>query len=76
MSKQGLNESRGSQPFYLFDQLRIIKMRWLHMDDLHAQIKRKREEILSVAKLHGALDLKIFGSVVRGEANGTAILIF
>ncbi len=46
------------------------------MEDIQAQIKSKREEILSVANLHGALNLKIFGSVVRGEANGTSDIDF
>jgi len=46
------------------------------MDDIRAQIESKREEILSVAKLHGALNLRIFGSVVRGEASGTSDIDF
>ena len=30
-------------------------------------IQEKREEILSIAAKHGAYNLRIFGSVVRGE---------
>jgi predicted nucleotidyltransferase len=30
-------------------------------------IKLKRNEILSIAQKHGAINLKIFGSVARGE---------
>lgn len=32
-------------------------------------IKTKREEILRVAEKHGARNVRIFGSVVHGEAN-------
>jgi uncharacterized protein len=32
-------------------------------------LKEKREEILRIAALHGAYNVRIFGSVARGEAN-------
>ena len=32
-------------------------------------IQSKREEILQLASQHGALNVRIFGSVVRGEAD-------
>jgi predicted nucleotidyltransferase len=33
-------------------------------------LKEKREEILQIAARHGARNVRIFGSVVRGEADG------
>jgi predicted nucleotidyltransferase len=32
-------------------------------------LQQRREEILTVAKKHGAKNVRIFGSVARGEAN-------
>ena len=32
------------------------------------QLKRRRTKILSLAAKHGARDIRVFGSVVRGEA--------
>ena len=32
-------------------------------------VKDKREEILRVARRHGAYNVRLFGSVARGEAN-------
>ncbi len=31
-------------------------------------LREKREEILRIASMHGALNVRLFGSVVRGEA--------
>jgi len=31
-------------------------------------LKQKREDILNIAKKHGAYNIRIFGSVARGEA--------
>jgi len=31
-------------------------------------LKQKREEILNIARKHGAYNIRIFGSVARGEA--------
>jgi uncharacterized protein len=36
--------------------------------DLLALIKRKREEILRIASMYGASNVRIFGSVARGKA--------
>jgi uncharacterized protein len=36
--------------------------------DLNELIKQKREEILELANKHGALNVRIFGSVARNEA--------
>jgi uncharacterized protein len=36
--------------------------------DLNELIKEKREEILALAAKHGALNVRIFGSVARNEA--------
>jgi len=36
--------------------------------ELHELIKQKREEILALAAKHGALNVRIFGSVARDEA--------
>ena len=34
---------------------------------LNQQVKEKREEILSIAAKHGAQNIRIFGSVAKGE---------
>ena len=39
------------------------------------EIKEKREDILRIAKKYGAYNIRVFGSVVRGE-DRIAILIF
>lgn len=36
--------------------------------DLNQLIKDKREEILQIAARHGAYNVRVFGSVARGEA--------
>lgn len=36
--------------------------------DIHAMLKEKREEILRIAARHGARNVRVFGSVARGEA--------
>ena len=36
-------------------------------DDLLHQLKTKRDQILSIATRHGADNVRVFGSVVRGE---------
>ena len=33
-------------------------------------LQAKREEILRIAERHGARDVRVFGSVARGEASG------
>ena len=33
------------------------------------ELKARREQILAVARRHGAYDLRVFGSVARGEAD-------
>jgi len=33
-----------------------------------AQIERRRDELLAVARRHGAVNIAVFGSVARGEA--------
>ena len=37
-------------------------------DILHMQLQEKREQILTIAEKHGAFNVRIFGSVARGEA--------
>ena len=32
-------------------------------------VKEKREEILAIARKHGAFNVRVFGSVARGEAD-------
>ena len=39
-------------------------------------LKEKREDILHVARRHGARNLRIFGSVVRGEARADSDIDF
>ena len=36
--------------------------------DLEALLREKREEILGIAAKHGASNVRVFGSVARGEA--------
>jgi predicted nucleotidyltransferase len=40
------------------------------------ELKEKREEILRVAASHGARNVRIFGSVARGEADETSDIDF
>ncbi len=35
----------------------------------YSLLKSKKEEILKLAEIHGAYNVRIFGSVARGEAN-------
>lgn len=37
--------------------------------DINALLKEKREEILGIAKRYGARNVRVFGSVARGEAD-------
>ena len=37
--------------------------------DLKQELQAKREEILNIAAKHGAYNVRIFGSVARGEAD-------
>ncbi|MEA5617430.1 nucleotidyltransferase family protein [Cronbergia sp. UHCC 0137] len=39
-------------------------------------LKQKREKILQIAAEHGASNIRIFGSVVRGEANADSDIDF
>jgi uncharacterized protein len=39
-------------------------------------IKQKREEILSIAAKHGARNVRVFGSVARGEADALSDIDF
>jgi predicted nucleotidyltransferase len=39
-----------------------------HNTDIGQLVKEKREEILRIAAQHGAYNVRIFGSVARGEA--------
>jgi uncharacterized protein len=39
-----------------------------HKTDIGQLVKEKREEILRIATKHGAYNVRIFGSVARGEA--------
>jgi len=43
----------------------------MHIEDL---LKAKREEILKIAAKHGARNIRIFGSVARGEADSESDL--
>jgi predicted nucleotidyltransferase len=45
----------------------------MSVDDL---LKEKREEILRIAAVHGARNVRVFGSVVRGEATDTSDIDF
>lgn len=37
------------------------------MADIQSQLIKKRDEILSIAAKHGAHNVRLFGSIVRGE---------
>ena len=37
--------------------------------NLHELLREKRQEILAIAARHGAYNVRIFGSVARGEAD-------
>ena len=39
-------------------------------------LKQKREEILKIAAQHGASNVRVFGSVVRGQANADSDVDF
>jgi predicted nucleotidyltransferase len=41
-------------------------------DDIH----NRREEIIAVAKRHGAFDIRLFGSVARGDATNASDVDF
>ena len=38
------------------------------MNMLHHEVERKREQILRICERHGVASVRVFGSVVRGEA--------
>jgi hypothetical protein len=40
--------------------------------DLQALLKQKREQILETASHYGAYDVRVFGSVARGEADAAS----
>ena len=48
--------------------LKIMKLR--------EQLQEKREEILEIAAKHGAFNVRIFGSVARGEETETSDIDF
>lgn len=39
------------------------------MDRIRRMLRERRAEILALARKHGASDLRVFGSVARGEAD-------
>jgi predicted nucleotidyltransferase len=41
-----------------------------------AEIRARREQILAIARTHGASDVRIFGSVARGDANAQSDVDF
>jgi hypothetical protein len=42
------------------------------MTDVQSQLIKNRDEILSIAAKHGAYNVRLFGSAVRGEATDTS----
>ncbi len=40
------------------------------------QITRKRDEIARIAKKHGATNIRLFGSIARGDADGNSDIDF
>lgn len=43
---------------------------------LEQRLKEKRQEILRIAVKHGALNVRVFGSVARGEADESSDIDF
>jgi hypothetical protein len=37
--------------------------------DLREELTKKRDEIIKIATIHGARNIRVFGSVARGEAD-------
>lgn len=48
-------------------------MKTMHADEL---LSKHREEILSIASRYGARDVRVFGSVARGEADDASDIDF
>lgn len=46
------------------------------MADIQSQLIKKRDEILSIAAKHGAYNVKLFGSIVRGESTDMSDIDF
>ena len=46
------------------------------MNQVLDRVRRKREEILRVAAVHGAKHVRVFGSVARGEADANSDVDF
>ena len=46
------------------------------MADLRELVEGKREEILRIARAHGARNVRLFGSAVRGDADDTSDVDF
>lgn len=46
------------------------------MGDLRELLKNRREEILRIARAHGARNVRVFGSAARGEADETSDVDF
>jgi uncharacterized protein len=44
--------------------------------DIHERLRTKREEILGMAAKHGAYNVRVFGSVARGEADSESDVDF
>ena len=44
--------------------------------DISELLQSKREEIVDLANQHGAYNIRIFGSVARGEANKNSDIDF
>jgi uncharacterized protein len=44
--------------------------------DLRELLERNREEILRIARRHGARNVRVFGSAVRGDADETSDVDF
>ena len=39
------------------------------MEDIYKKLRENREKILEIASKHGAFNVRVFGSVARGEAD-------
>jgi predicted nucleotidyltransferase len=44
--------------------------------DTHGLLKSKRDQILRIARAHGARNVRVFGSAARGDATGASDVDF
>ncbi len=48
----------------------------IHLQGVSAWVRSKRQEILAISAKHGAFEVRVFGSVARGEAEADSDIDF